>query len=401
METMETVGSFQKVRNKFSRFYKDIYAKINERVVLNRTFVDVGTELIKGVAQYTLHGKPSFLIEGTFNALKEIGSASYYPKDFFSEINGWEQLMYHSTNIAHLFISVIEKYPSQNLKFSNYDKTSVRVVELPLGKIGVVQSGERDYATSNIYFRPTEINRDELRKFLIDQFIDLLDTKCFSVAETARNYYGTNISIVAEDLTAIHSQKTDEYLGYIKDCLDKNISRAFLFYGPPGTGKTTLARSLVKELGFRTLKFRYSSGYDFSIFKFVVQAFGIEAVFIDDFDVVNEPTGLLEFFEFLKKEVKLVIAVANSLEEFHPAILRPDRIDEIRKIDTLEEDTVRSIMGKLYKGYGGRVKKWPVAYIQEFVRRDKIGKQSLAEAYKELDERVRKQLEKLKPKAAK
>ena len=392
---MEAINSF---RNKLSHFCKDMHAKIYEKVVLHRSFVDVGVEVLKGVSQFAVHKQPSFLVEGAFCALKEIGGNSYHPKDFFSESNGWKQLTYQGTNIAHLFISVVDKYPCRNLKFSNYDNTSVKIIDLPLGSIGYIQAGEKRYSQTNIFYRPDEINVDELRKFLINEFVVMLNAKCFSVAENEHNAYGSNVSIVAEDLVSIHSKKTEYYITYIKDCLKKGIGRSILFYGVPGTGKTSLSSSIIKELGFRTLKFRYSSGYDFNIFKFVIQSFDIEAVFIDDFDTASEATDLLEFLEFLKKNVKLVICVANVVDEFHPAILRPDRIDEIIKIDHLELETVKVLMGKLYKGYGPRVKKWPVAYIQEFVRREKIGKQSLADAFKELDSRVQKQLKKLKPK---
>src|SRR6202041_2440159 len=118
------------------------------------------------------------------------------------------------------------------------DVSSVKIVHLPLGKVGVVSTGEREYAQTSIFFRPSEIEQDKLSKFLIDEFIALLNTNCFSVVDFGKGYYDSKISIVGEELAGVHSKKTDYYVSYINNCLSKGISRSFMFYGQPGTGKS-------------------------------------------------------------------------------------------------------------------------------------------------------------------
>lgn len=393
---------FTKARNALSRAYKTTYAVINQKVVQNRTLVDVSTKFIEGLAQFAIYREPVSILSGAFSALKEISGEKYRPRDFFTHTNGWQRLEHKGTNIGHLFIPILEKYPHQDLQFSSWDINHCSVIQLPIGQIGAVVLDKREFSNAcDIFYRPEEIKPDILRKFLIDQLIEHLDTSCFSIAEGEKGYYGSTISLVAEELQAIPSKRGDQYVAYLKECLEQGITRSLLFYGVPGSGKSNLARSVLKDLGFRTLKFRYAENYDFTIFKFIIQSFAIQAVYIDDFDAIDHPIALLEFLEFLKKEVKVVILVANTLSQMPPALLRPDRVDQLIKIDTLEIETVKELMGAtLYKSYGSQVNKWPVAYIQEFIRRKAIGKETMSKVLKELDDRVLRQRKELKHKVA-
>ena len=125
--------------------------------------------------------------------------------------------------------------------------------------------------------------------------------------------------------------------------------------------------------------------------------FGIEAVIINDFDQFDDSNKLLEFLEFLTKNTKLMIYTVNSLKEFLPAILRPGRVDEIIKIDALEMETVRELLGELSNRYADKVASWPIAYVNELVKRSKlVNDDHLDEVCNELNERVNSQLEALK-----
>jgi ATPase family associated with various cellular activities (AAA) len=401
---MDTPPSFlTKTRSTLSRAYKNTYAFINQKVVQNRTLVDVSTKFIEGLAEFAIYKQPISILGGAFSALKEISGEKYRPRDFFSSINGWQRLEHKGTNIGHLFIPILERYPHQDLQFSSWDINSCFLVQLPIGQIGAVVLDKREFGNAcDIFYQPEEINPEALRKFLIDRLIEHLDTKCFSIVEAGeKGYYGSTISLVAEELQAIPSKRADQYITYLKECLEQGITRSLLFYGVPGSGKSSIARSILKGLNFRTLKFRYAENYDFTIFKFIIKNFAIQAVYIDDFDAIDHPIALLEFLEFLKKEVQVVILVANTLSQMPPALLRPDRVDQIIKIDTLEIATVKELMGKsLYKSYGSQINKWPVAYIQEFIRRHQIGKETMTNVLKELDDRVAKQRKELKHKVA-
>lgn len=391
---MESAPSFlTKTKNKLGIFFRDAFFTINEKVILHRTFVDVSAEFVKSFAQFALYKQPVFLIEGAVNSLKAFAGSPYRPEDFFCEINGWRQFTYGEINIAQFFSTCLEKYPTQSLKFSSYDSMRVSIIETPLGKIGSVSEGNADRGTRkvNLYYRHNDITKEALNDFLITEFLAALNSLCFSISYHGSEMYaiGDNLTISAEDFTALPSKLATEYVEYIKECLQLGINRSFLFHGSPGSGKTSAAKTIFKELGFRTLKFRYAENYDFNIFKLIIQTFKVEAVMIDDFDYIEDATELLEFLEFLKKEVKVVIAIANNLNGFSPAIIRADRIDQLVEINCLEEKAVRELMGaKLYKYYGAKIKKWPVAFIQEFCRRDTIGKEPLKQVYTELNQRV-------------
>ena len=119
---------------------------------------------------------------------------------------------------------------------------------------------------------------------------------------------------------------------------------------------------------------------------------------MDDLDTIKENDKLLEFLEFINQETKLVIGIANTLDDFFPPLLRPGRFSEVIKIDALETGAIKEIMGPLYKIYGAKVKKWPIAYINELIRRKDIGHEDMSDVFTELDERVKKQLKNLKEK---
>lgn len=398
MESKTTEPSNTQRPNKLTQFGYNLWSAINKQVVLNRSLIEAGTELAKGVALFTLHKKPAFILEGAMGAFREIAGSTYYAEDFFVEKNGWKPLSFEGINITYLFIPALESFPHKSLTFKYADRNSARLVETPLGKIGVIEQNEGRYSNSNIFYRPSETNIEALRQFLIEHFISRLNSNCLSVVEGSDSYYETSINIVPEDLISFHSKRTEEYIDYIKVCLDKNINRSFLFYGAPGCGKTTLASSILKELGFRTLRFRYSEYFDFSLLKFLIRAFKVDAILVDDMDTISENEKLLEFLEFVNRETKLVIGIANTLDDLFPPLLRPGRFSKVIKIDALETEAIKEIMGPLYKTYGTKVKKWPVAYIKELMQRKVIDREDMLDVFTELDERVKKQLKMLAPK---
>ena len=200
------------------------------------------------------------------------------------------------------------------------------------------------------------------------------------------------MQISCAEIHSIPSERCNEQCAFLKGYLDRGISRSLIFCGLPGVGKTTLAQTIINQLDFRTLKFKYQTGLNFSLMQFIIEVFKIDAVIIDDFDQVGDSVQMLEFLEIIKRKTKLVIGLANSLKKFHPAILRPGRFDQIVRVDCLEEQTIRDIMGDLYSSYGQKVKKWPVAFINELCIRHEVNPDQLENDYTELNTRVLKQL---------
>lgn len=385
------------LKKNFNAFVLKNKNKIGEGTVIYSKEIDIATAIIGGIAQFAIYKKPIFLIEGISKAIFKVGEGVFYPHSLFSIANGYESLTYNNVSCASIFSEILKNFNHKPLKF-NYEKVDARLIKLPFATIGFVD-GDRD-AIPQVYFKPSEVNKDVLIKFLVNELIKSINSNYFSVDLVKTSNYSNlyNIKITPEEFTFIESEKSKKYCDYIKLCLSKNIKRAFCFYGPPGTGKTTLSQTIVKNLNFRTLKFKNKEdGFSFELLTFIIKTMNVEAVIIDDFDISGDKERLLEFLEFLKKNVKVVITIANVMDNFHPAILRPGRTDEIDFIDCMDEEVIKDVLGSdLYLNFGSKVKNWPIAYIEELSTRNKIGIQSMDDVFKELDERVFNQIKLLK-----
>lgn len=167
------------------------------------------------------------------------------------------------------------------------------------------------------------------------------------------------------------SKKSIEYSEYLARCINAGVKRSVMLYGPPGTGKSTLTRALVDRLNIRPLRIRVEDikDIDNSLMSEIISFFEPGAVILDDIDRATiEQVTLLETLEYFQKHVKLVVATANNIKKLDPAILRPGRFDELVYIDKMDDNVIKHILGEYVDGYE-IVKKWPIAYIREYVKR--------------------------------
>lgn len=372
--------------------YKELLNEAQRYLIFNREKIDMVAGIAKTLTQFAIHKTPFTLFEGGMEVIRSaILDKTFYATDFFSEVNGWKLFAYDGMQFQGIFSSVIKRFPSKSLKFEYDSNTSARIVELPFCKMGIIDQ----HSTEQIFYQFNEIEIEKIVDFLVGEKLKDLGTNIISLDFISNHENpGVAMTLIPEVIFPVPSPKADFYTSYFKKCLDLGVNRSIMFHGPPGTGKTTLCQTIINNLGFRTLKFRYTPSYDYSLFAFVVRKFKIEAVMIDDFDQCDSRDELLEFLEMLKKETKIVIGLANSLREFHPALLRPGRFDEIVTIDALDPLVVKQILGtKLTKSYFSKVKSWPVAYLNEFVTRSKIlDADGLKTSYVELADRVTKNL---------
>ena len=193
------------------------------------------------------------------------------------------------------------------------------------------------------------------------------------------------------------SKKATDYSEYLKRCLDAGVSRSVMLYGPPGTGKSTMARTLVDNLELKSLRIRVEhlgSISNATLFE-AITMFEPDAIILDDFDRAHDQASLLETLEFFQRHVKLVVATVNNKNNLDEAILRPGRFDELVLIDHMDEMVVKMMLGAYSDGYED-VKDWPIAFIQEYVKRRRfMSIDEAAATTKDLARRV-KRLDKYK-----
>jgi len=392
------------LKDKYASFLKtktEMTFSLRELIIQHKDKIDLASSIAHTMRNFYVDKTPFALVEGAVDAVIDmVIDKAYFATDYFTEINGWEEVNFDRFPLDGFFTTIINKYPSRPFKFES-DNAKVKFVQLPFAEIGYLENG----GSESLFYRKETTTSEAVFNFLVDEKFKELDTNFigFGYKERASSNrgketvsHGSGATLYPEPLVAIDSPKADHYTAYIQKYLDKGISRSLLFYGPPGTGKTTLSQTIIKNLNFRTLNFRFDNNYDYNLFFFIIKYFKIEAVILDDCDQIHADRELLELLEMLKRETKLVIGLVNSLQEFHPAILRPGRMDEIILIDSLETQVIVDLLGPLTEQFAERVAKWPVAYINELIARSKVVEgEELEEAFETLNSRVVEQLESL------
>lgn len=190
------------------------------------------------------------------------------------------------------------------------------------------------------------------------------------------------IGLVDEDSEPTHrSRLSDELLGLTRAYLNAGESQTIMLYGPPGSGKSTASRRLIQDLGVRSLRIPVEalSRLDVAALGTVFRVVRPDVVLMDDFDRCRDQAALLELVERLRAEVKVVLATVNDLDRLDEALLRPGRFDELVEVDRLDDDAIATILGE-YSDALDSVRSWPVAFIQEYVRRRRVRRQSAEEA---------------------
>lgn len=173
--------------------------------------------------------------------------------------------------------------------------------------------------------------------------------------------------------TELASQTAKDILENVKKYNDAGIMRSIMLNGEPGSGKTSIMNYVAAQLGGNVIRFSLDQ-----IKNGIRTTSGLEllkpsTVLIDDFDrLTSGHDYMLESIEKLSNSVKLIMVSTNSLKDMPKAIMRPGRFDELMQIDGLDEDRTLAIIGDLSQDLVDRLKVLPVAYIQEFKKREKV-----------------------------
>ena len=207
---------------------------------------------------------------------------------------------------------------------------------------------------------------------------------------------GTESSIgveIDDAFCSMPSRRASEHSRYLKRCIDAGVGRSVMLYGPPGTGKSTMARTIVDSLGMRSFRIRVEDiGHiETSVVFEAIDVFQPDAIILVDFDRASEQSSLMETLEYFHKHVKLIIATVNNRNALDEAILRPGRFDELIHVKQMDEDVVKPVLGEEHGDAYLVVKEWPIAFIQEYIKRRRFMSPEEAEAsIRELATRVQR-----------
>jgi hypothetical protein len=153
----------------------------------------------------------------------------------------------------------------------------------------------------------------------------------------------------------------------------EHLDRGAVFHGPPGTGKTLLAQMLGQSCGLPTVVtsvaelFATSNGYLEGVIKALRKAFA-EAramapaiLFLDELNAMPNidrldgrnkdywATLILDFYTLLDgalsgREGVIVIGATNRIEDIHPALLRPGRLERSIYVGPPDSAGIENIM---------------------------------------------------------
>jgi tRNA uridine 5-carbamoylmethylation protein Kti12 len=329
----------------------------------------IGTEIFNAMQPLTDNPNVWNASRFVFNVGKILADEAELWSDDFFESDNWT--MPYGRDFNTTLMSVLIKFPHESLRTAN-ENTFVRLVNLNGCMVGwTYNTKTNNYDSIYVEIDKIDIAKAEISRLLWEMFKDRPLVMRYN--RQANNRLPDDPKIVFEIDDAFHpmpSQKASSYTTYLKRCLDAGITRSVMLYGPPGTGKSTMARTLIDNLNLRSFRIRVEdiSGLDSSTLFEALEIFKPDAVILDDFDKASSQASLLETLEFFQRHVKLVIATVNNKDSLDEAILRPGRFDELVLIDKMDENVVKHILGECVDGFD-TVKDWPVAFIQEYVKR--------------------------------
>lgn len=319
-----------------------------------------------------------------------VDDVELYGETFF-ESDEWSTP--YSRDFNQTILHVLAKYPYQTLKTAD-EGNVIRIIDLDGTKVGWIYNIKIN-SVDWIYVETDRIEqgRAKIKQLLWEQFQGqpLVMRHNRSMGQSTHEQ-----KVVFEIDDAFHplpSAMASSYGTYLKRCLDAGVPRSVMLYGPPGTGKSTMARTLVENLDLRSFRIRVEdvSGLENSTLFEAISIFEPDAVILDDFDRAHAQAALLETLEFFQRHVKLVVSTVNNKNDLDEAILRPGRFDELIEVDRMDEAVVKFVLGEEYADGFETVKMWPIAFIQEYVKRRKFSSaDEAANSTKELAKRVKR-----------
>lgn len=324
--------------------------------------------------------------------LKELSDdQEVWAYDYFDDDDGWIEPFNRDFNGA--FLKLLTGYGHSDIKTSS-DNLIVRLHDVDGITFGYILNVRAMIKVDKIYCRAEQrmAARELLQKLLWKQYGDQSLVMRRSDRSNAMNSDEDRVVLEVDQVyKSMSSKRATEYATYLKRCIDAGVHRSVMLYGPPGTGKSTMAKTIVESLNLRSFRIRVgdAGGIDTNTLFESVNIFQPEAIIFDDFDRAHNQENLLETLEHFHNKVKLIIATVNRRDSLDEALLRPGRFDELECIRVMDEDVVKKVLGEENHDVLETLKEWPIAFIQEYVKRTAfMSKEESLQSVEELAERV-------------
>jgi hypothetical protein len=356
-----------------------------------KRMVRLGSDVFSAATSYIEKPTPLNAARAVFMVGKIIvDDLEVWPEDYFDD--SWESPW--PEDFTRIILKALKGKPVQVIKTSD-EAMLIHVHHFKGLKFGYVANKRHEYVPEvfvqvDALEEAKVVIKEELWRLMKNDNIVLRQVKVKSATAEAFN----SISLEVDDaFRPMPSKRAGEYSLYLRKCIDAGVSRSVMLYGPPGTGKSTMARTIVESLGMKSFRIRVEdiAHIETSAVFEAISIFEPDAVILDDFDRSDMQAKLLETLEFFQQHVKLVIATVNNKNNLDEAILRPGRFDELLQIKQMDDDVVRAVLGEEHAFAYDTVKDWPIAFIQEYVKRLRfMNPEEAASSVKELAQRVKR-----------
>lgn len=356
-----------------------------------RRTVDTIADLTSALGAVAEKPTPYTIMRSALEVCKVIVTAAEVdPSSYF---DGDEWAVPYASEFNHTIISILSRMPHHTLATT---RPGMQIMSVDLDGCKVAWMHDRlmfDRPAEHVYVEASKIDeaRERIREVLWRHFADksIVLKRHRSASYSSSDSYAYTFEQDENDRPLL-SSTSRALAAYLDRAIKGGFTRSLLLWGAPGTGKTSLACAVVDTLGMRCLRLRVEdiSRLQNSTLTEAINVFRPDAVIIDDLDRIHGGhEHMFEMLTTLKKRVKLLLGTCNNKKKVPAALRRPGRFDERRKIDVIDHEVVRALLGSEFTDAFDTVKNWPIVYVEEYVVRRRFqAPEELKETVRELRE---------------